>query len=90
MRKIISCKVVRTIPLSQSCKTLRHKNGSAVKSHNINNDSIIRNSHQQIREIHINPQTQSSNKSVLYTKQLNISRIPVENGYSASIFNYYA
>lgn len=90
MRKIISCKVIRTIPLNNSSHSTSFKNRSDVKSHNINNATVIPNSNQHIREMSINPQTQSSDKSVLYTKRLNLSRIPIENGYSASIFNCYA
>jgi hypothetical protein len=90
MRKIISCKVIRTIPLNNSSYGTSNTNRSDVKSHNINNATVIPNPNRHTWEMSINPQTQTSKKSVLYTKRLNISRIPIENGYSASIFNCYA
>ena len=89
MRKVISCKVIRTIPLVNNNRDLRNKVRSDVKSHNINNSVGIPNTKQRIQEISINPQTKSDNKSVIYTKRLDISRIPIENGYSASTLNCY-
>ena len=88
MRKVISCKVIRTIPLVNN-SDLRYKIKSDVKSHNINNASGISNTNQRIQEISINPKIKGANKSVLYTKRLDISRIPIENSYTASILNCY-
>ena len=89
MRKVISCKVIRTIPLVNNSKDLHNKIRPNIKSHNINNFAGIPNTNQRIQEISINPQTKSTNKTVIYTKRLDISRIPIENGYTASTLNCY-
>ena len=89
MRKVISCKVIRTIPLGFSSGDLRYKIKSDNKSHNINNATGIPKSNQRIQEISVNPHAKSTNKSVIYTKRLDISRIPIENSYTASTLNCY-
>ena len=89
MRKVISCKVIRTIPLVNNNRDLRNKARADVKSHNINNSVGIPNTHQRMQETSVNNQAKSIKKSVIYTKQLDITRISIENSYPASTLNCY-
>ena len=89
MRKVISCKVIRTIPLVNNNRELRNKVRSDVKSHNINNSVRIPNTNQRMQETSVNNPAKSIKKTVIYTKQLDITRISIENGYSASTLNCY-
>ena len=89
MRKVVPCKVIRTIPLVNNNRDLRNKVRSNVKSHNINNTIGIPNTNQHMQETSVNNQAKSIKKSVIYTKQLDITSISIKNDYSVSTLNCY-
>lgn len=90
MRKRISCKVIRTIPLGKRIDELRYTSRSNDKSYNINNRTSTSNTIKSVWEMTTNPRVKDFSKSVIYTERLDITRIPVDNGPTTSIFNYYA
>jgi hypothetical protein len=90
MRKRISCKVIRTIPLGTRIEELCYTSRSKDKSHNINNRTSTSNTNQHVWETTTNPRVKDFGKSVIYTERLDIKRISVDNGPTTSIFNYYA
>jgi hypothetical protein len=90
MIKRISCKVIRTIPLSKSIDDLRYTNRSNDKSHNINNASRTPKANKCVWETTTNPQVKDFSKSVVYTHRMNITRIPIDNGLTALKLNCYA
>jgi hypothetical protein len=79
MRKKISCKVIRTIPLGKSIDELRYSSRPSDKSH----DNTTRTST-------TNPQVQDFSKSVIYTDRLNIKSIPMDKGLTTPRLNIYA
>ena len=90
MRKRISCKVIRTIPLSNSSSEPRHKSRLNDKSYNINNATGTTNTNLYGWETFVNSQVKRSRKSVIYTDRLNILRIPIDDSLTAPILNCYA
>ena len=89
MRKRISCKVIRTIPLSQNIDEFHHRSRSKVKSHNINNAGNTAKTNTCIWETSANPRVKDFGKSVVYTNRMNITRIPIDNGLTAPQLNCY-
>jgi hypothetical protein len=90
MRKRISCKVISTIPLSKSIDELCYTSRSHDRSHNINNASRTPKANKWIFETSSNPRIKDFSKSVVYTNRMNITRIPIYNGFSAPKLNCYA
>jgi hypothetical protein len=90
MIKRISCKVIRTIPLSKSIDDLRYTSRSNDRSHNINNTSRTPKTNKCVWETSTNPQVKDFSKSVVYTHRMNITRIPIDNGLTALKLNCYA
>ncbi len=90
MRKRISCKVIRTIPLGNNIDELRYTSRSKDKSHNNNNATRISKTSEWASEMSVNPQAEHSRKTVIYTDRLKKSRIPIDNGLTAPIINCYA
>jgi hypothetical protein len=90
MRKRISCKVIRTIPLNSNIDELRHKSRSNDRSHNINNSTRTAKTNKCVWETTSNPQVKDFGKSVVYTHRMNIKRIPLDNGLTALNLNFYA
>jgi len=79
MRKKISCKVIRTIPLGKSTDELLSSSRSSDKYYN--NAAGISTT---------NPQVKDFSKSVIYTGKLDIKSIPIDNGPKTPILNFYA
>jgi hypothetical protein len=90
MRKKITCKVVRTIPLNININDFRSTNRSNVKSRYINSDRSISKTNKYTQETTTNHRAKDSSNSVIYTDRLNITRIPIDNGYTAQTLNFYA
>lgn len=90
MRKRISCKVIRTIPLSKNIDELRYTSRSNDKSHNINNAIRTPKANKCVWETSTNPRVIDFGKSVVYTDRMNITRIPIDNGLTAPKLNCYA
>jgi hypothetical protein len=90
MIKRISCKVIRTIPLSKSIDDLRYTNRSNYRSHNINNASKTPKTNKCVWETTTNPQVKDFSKSVVYTHRMNITRVPIDNGLTSLNLNFYA
>jgi len=90
MRKRISCKVIRTIPLRKSIDELRNKSRINDKSHNINNTCSTPKLSKSVWETSTNPRVKDFSKSVVYTDRVNITRIPTGNGLTAPKLNCYA
>jgi hypothetical protein len=89
MRKRISCKVIRTIPLSHNIDEFHHRSRSNVKSHNINNTRRTAKTNTRIWETSANPRVKDFDKSVVYTNRMNITRIPIDNGHTSPKLNCY-
>lgn len=90
MIKRISCKVIRTIPLSKSIDELHYTSRSKDKSDNINNSTSPPKTNKCVWETSADPRVQDFGKSVVYTHRMNITRIPIDNGLTAPKLNCYA
>jgi hypothetical protein len=90
MRKRISCKVIRTIPLSKNIDELRYPSRSNDKSHNINNTTRTPKAKKSVWETSTNPRAIDFSKSVIYTDRFDITRIPIDNGLTSPKLNCYA
>ncbi len=90
MIKRISCKVIRTIPLSKSIDKLRYTSRSNDKSDNIKYATRTPNTTKFVWETTTNPRVKDFGKSVVYTHRMNITRIPIDNGLTAPKLNCYA
>ncbi len=90
MRKRISCKVIRTIPLSTNSSELRDASMSNDRSHNIS-DSASRTltTKKYIWEPAANAQAGHTNNSVTYTDRLDITRMSINDGLTAQILDIY-
>jgi len=102
MRKRISCKVIRTIPLSMCSSELRHESRSNHKPHNISNASRTPNTKKYVWESAANAQVKHSGNSVrdpkahksalgtlTYTDRLNITRMSINDGLTAQVLDIY-
>jgi hypothetical protein len=89
MRKRISCKVIRTIPLSKNIDELRFRSSSNDKFHNINNSTKTPKQNKCTWETSTNPRIKDFSKSVIYTDRMNITRIPLDNGLTSGKLNCY-
>jgi hypothetical protein len=90
MRKKISCKVIRSIPLSKNIDELRYTSRSNDRSHNINNATRTPKTNKHVWETTTNPRVKDFSKTVVYTHRMNITRIPIDNGLTALKLNCYA
>ena len=90
MRKRISCKVIRTIPLSKNIDELRYTSRSNGKSHNMNKAARTPNMNKCVWETLTNPGVKDFSNSVVYTARMNITRIPIDNRLRAPKLNCYA
>jgi len=102
MRKRISCRVIRTIPLSKSSDELRHASMSNDKSHKISNTGRTPNTKKCVWEPAANAQVKHSGNSVrdpeahksalgtlTYTDRLDITRMSIDDGLTAQILDFY-
>ena len=90
MRKRISCKVIRTIPLRPNIDELRDKIKSNNRSHNINNNHSTPKINKCFWETTTNPEVKDFSKSVVYTHRMNLTSIPIDNGLKSLNLNFYA
>ena len=102
MRKRISCRVIRTIPLSVSSDELRHAGRSNDKSHKISNTARTLNTKKCVWEPAANAQVKHFDNSVrdlkahksplgilTYTDRLDIKRMSINDGLTAQILDFY-
>ena len=103
MRKTISCKVIRTIPLSKSSCELRHASRSNNKPHNISNSAgRIPNAKKCVwkpaakaRGKHPgnpvrDPKAHKPALGILtYTDRLDIARVSINDGLTAQVLDLY-
>ena len=102
MRKTISCKVIRTIPLSQCGVELRRAGRSNDEPHNISNAAVIPNTKKYVWEPAANAQARHTNNSVrdpkahrsalgtfTYTDRLDITRMSINDGLTAQVLDIY-
>ena len=90
MRKRISCKVIKTIPLSKSSSEPFHASMSNDQFHNIS-DAAARttNTKKWIWEPTANAQDRLTSNSVTYTDRLDITRTPLEDRLIAQVLDCY-
>jgi hypothetical protein len=89
MRKRISCKVISTIPIGKNIDELRYTSRSYNRSHN-NNATRTPMANKCDWETSANPRVKDFSKSFVYTDWMNITRIPIDNGLTATKLNCYA
>ena len=102
MRKRISCKVIRTIPLSKSSCELRHTSRPSDKSHKMSDAARTPNTKKCVWEPAANAQVKHSGNSVrdpkahksalgtlTYTDRLDIARVSIDDGLTAQILDFY-
>ena len=102
MRKRISCRVIRTIPLSKSSDELRHASMSNDKSHKMSDAARTPNTKKCVWEPAANAQVKHSGNSVrdpkahksalgtlTYTDRLDIARVSIDDGLTAQILDFY-
>ena len=102
MRKRISCRVIRTIPLSKSSCELRHTSRSNDKSHKMSDAAGAPNTKKCVWEPAANAQVKHSGNSVrdpkahksalgilTYTDRLNITRMSINDGLTAQVLDIY-
>lgn len=89
MRKRISCKIIRTIPLSMCSSELRHESRSNDKSHNISNAARTPKAKKYVWESAANAQARHTSNSVTYTDRLNITRMSINDGLTAQVLDIY-
>jgi hypothetical protein len=87
MRKVISCKVIRTNPLNNT-DALRYSSRTRGKSDN-NKAARASKANYGFSENFEHLQASDKPKTVIYTNRLKISRIPIDNGLTSTI-NCYA
>lgn len=89
MRKRITCRVIRTIPLSKSSGELRHASRSNDKSHKISDAARNLNIKKCIWEPAANAQVKHSTNSVTYTDRFDTIRMSIGDGLTAQILDFY-
>jgi len=103
MKKRISCRVIRTIPLSKSSSCeLRHTSRSSDKSHKMSDAAGTPNTKKCVCEPAANAQVKHSGNPVrdpkaykpalgtlTYTDRLDIARVSIDDGLTAQILDFY-
>jgi len=90
MRKRISCKVIRTIPLSQCGVELRRASRSNDKPHKISNAAAGNpNTKKYVWEPAANAQAWHTSNSVTYTDRLDITRMSINDGLTTQVLDLY-
>jgi len=90
MRKRISCKVIRTIPLSQCGVELRHASSSNDKPINISNTAAGNpNTKKCVWGPAANAQVRLTSNSVTYTDRLDITRMSIDDGLTSQVLDLY-
>ena len=90
MRKIISCTVIRTTPLSKSSGELHHARRPNDKPHNISNaDAGTLNTKNLIWEPVAIAQAMHTGNSVTYTDRLDITRMSIDDGLTVQVLDLY-
>jgi hypothetical protein len=89
MRKRISCKVVRSIPLIKSSDELRHSSTSNIKSDKFRDTAGIPNTKKYAWEPAVTTKAKHAGYSVTYTDRLSLTRIPLDNGLTAQTLDFY-
>ncbi|HUU19172.1 MAG TPA: hypothetical protein VMW72_18620 [Sedimentisphaerales bacterium] len=90
MRKRISCKVIRTIPLSRCGFELRHASMSNDRSHNISDSAAGNpNTRKYVWEPAANAQARHTSNSVTYTDRLDVTRMSNDDGLTAQVLDLY-
>jgi len=90
MRKRISCKVIRTIPLSQYGVELRRANSSNDRPLNISNTAVRNpNTKKYVWESAANAQARRTNNSFTYSDRLDITRMSIDDGLTAQVLDLY-
>ena len=102
MRKRISCKVIRTIPLNRSSRELRHISRSNNKSHKMNDAARTPSTKKNVWEPAANAQVKHASSSVkdlkahksafgnlTYTDRLDIARVSIDDGLTAQVLDIY-
>ena len=90
MIKRISCKVIRTIPLSKSIDELRYTSRLNDRSDNVKHATSPPKTNKCVWETSTDPRVKDFGKSVVYTHRMNITRMPIDNGLTAGKLNFYA
>ena len=90
MIKRISCKVIRTIPLSKSIDELRYTSRLNNRSDNVRHATRTPKTNKCVWETSTDPRVKDFGKSVVYTQRMNITRMPIDNGLTAGNLNFYA
>jgi len=90
MRKRISCKVIRTIPLSKSSDELRHTSRPNDKPHKIS-DTAARTAKTKncVWEPCANVQARHTSNSVTYTDRLDTTRMSIDDSLTAQVLDLY-
>ncbi|MGD8787669.1 MAG: hypothetical protein PVJ60_09615 [Phycisphaerales bacterium] len=89
MRKIISCKVIKSIPLHNSSDELHFKNRIKNKSHKISDSSRTPNTKKCLWEPEASSNNNHSRQSVTYTHRLDIIRTSIDNGFTTKRLDFY-
>ena len=90
MRKRISCKVIRTIPLSQCGVELRRASSSNDKPINISNTAAGNpNTKKCVWGPAANAQVRLTSNSVTYTDRLDITRMSIDDGLTSQVLDLY-
>lgn len=89
MRKRISCKVVRSIPLSKRRDEVRHASISNNKSHKFSDAAGIPNTKKYAWEPAATTQAKHTGYSVTYTDRLGLTRMPFDNDLTAQTLDFY-
>ncbi|MFZ2146812.1 MAG: hypothetical protein WAV28_06295 [Sedimentisphaerales bacterium] len=90
MRKRISCKVIRTIPLSKSSSELRHSSRSNDQFHNISDAGArTTNTKKWVWGTAANAQERHTSNSVTYTDRLDITKMSIDDCLTAHVLDLY-
>jgi hypothetical protein len=89
MRKVISCKVIRSIPLHKCNDEPRYTSRLKNKSYKINDSSPIPNMKTGLWEPEASSNNNHSRQSVTYTHRLDIIRTSIDNGFTTKRLDFY-
>jgi hypothetical protein len=89
MRKVISCKVIRSIPLHNNGEKLHFKSRIKNKSHKINDYYPIPDMKTGFWEPEASSNNNDNRQSVTYTHRLDIIRTSIDNGFTTKRLDFY-